>query len=220
MNLVNALIETRRQLDLTPHARHAGAMRRRSGGGTDGGTTHQRSARRRHGSASERRQHGRLPSRSRASRSPPRAGSDRAVARDLTPPARGAAVMTPSWPRSSSWCAWNAAAAFDEELRSRRVRADIHLVGGAAMLLAYGERPATRDRDGTWGRRPAHLDTRSKNTRDAATGPAVRSAYETGPRTVLPSTRTQRRVGGRQRRRTEQALQPGLWDVESVVGDQ
>ncbi len=34
----------------------------------------------------------------------------------------------------------------------RRVRADIHLVGGAAMLLAYGERPATRDLDGTWER--------------------------------------------------------------------
>jgi hypothetical protein len=43
-----------------------------------------------------------------------------------------------------------ALAALDEELRSRRVRADIHLVGGAAMLLAYGERPATRDLDGTW----------------------------------------------------------------------
>lgn len=43
-----------------------------------------------------------------------------------------------------------ALAALDGELRSRRVRADIHLVGGAAMLLAYGERPATRDLDGTW----------------------------------------------------------------------
>jgi hypothetical protein len=40
--------------------------------------------------------------------------------------------------------------ALDEELRNRRVRADIYLVGGAAMLLAYGERPATRDLDGTW----------------------------------------------------------------------
>jgi hypothetical protein len=40
--------------------------------------------------------------------------------------------------------------ALEEELRNRRVRADIYLVGGAAMLLAYGERPATRDLDGTW----------------------------------------------------------------------
>ena len=40
--------------------------------------------------------------------------------------------------------------ALDEELRRRRVRADVHLVGGAAMLLAYGDRPATRDLDGTW----------------------------------------------------------------------
>jgi hypothetical protein len=40
--------------------------------------------------------------------------------------------------------------ALNEELQRRRVRADIHLVGGAAMLLAYGERPATRDLDGIW----------------------------------------------------------------------
>lgn len=40
--------------------------------------------------------------------------------------------------------------ALNEELQRRRVRADIHLVGEAAMLLAYGERPATRDLDGVW----------------------------------------------------------------------
>jgi hypothetical protein len=40
--------------------------------------------------------------------------------------------------------------ALNEELQRRRVRADIHLVGGAAMLLAYSERPATRDLDGVW----------------------------------------------------------------------
>lgn len=40
--------------------------------------------------------------------------------------------------------------ALNEELQRRRVRADIHLVGGAAMLLAYAERPATRHLDGVW----------------------------------------------------------------------
>lgn len=40
--------------------------------------------------------------------------------------------------------------ALNEEVQRRRVRADIRLVGGAAMLLSYGERPATRDLDDIW----------------------------------------------------------------------
>ncbi|HEX5497115.1 MAG TPA: DUF6036 family nucleotidyltransferase [Mycobacteriales bacterium] len=41
-------------------------------------------------------------------------------------------------------------AELDEELRGSGVHGNVFIVGGAAMILAYDARPATRDIDGIW----------------------------------------------------------------------